>query len=123
MIIAYLMATNCLGPRAMNINNTRVNDKEVRDYVRRNKANKQVTITGIVTPCDWDANGNVIAVAISATDEQEYVVDDDQQGQELRKLVYEQVRVTGCIRKDAKGNEFITIEQFQVLDHKDEDEY
>ncbi|MFH1488946.1 MAG: hypothetical protein ABII06_08590, partial [Pseudomonadota bacterium] len=54
-------------------------------------ARNLVTINGIVVPVDWDQKGNIIALAISTLNEDEYFVHKNDKGEELmshiRKMV------------------------------------
>jgi 5S rRNA maturation endonuclease (ribonuclease M5) len=42
-----------------------------------------VALQGIIILVDWDENGNVTAVAVSTYDEEEYLIDNQEKGEEL----------------------------------------
>ena len=54
---------------------------------------------------DWDKKGYVSATAIATPDENEYVIDSHDKGEELLGLLQEEVEVSGELRK--KGNKKI----------------
>ena len=78
---------------------------------------RDVTITGIVTDAGWDADNNVIAVCIATANEEDYLVDDDKNGDKLLIHRQEKVRVTGLIREDEDGGKIISVKRFQVVGH------
>ena len=55
------------------------------------------TIRGIVIPVDWDHAGNVTAVSILTTDEDEYHVLWDEKGKALLSAMREEVEATGVL--------------------------
>jgi hypothetical protein len=55
-------------------------------------------IRGLVTPCEWDEKGNVIAISISSFDEEEYIIDNDKQRDRLLSLISQAVEVRGLVR-------------------------
>jgi len=72
---------------------------------------KPITIRGIVIPVDWDEKGKVVAVGISARDEQEYLVDKDHKGQELLHCIQEEVEVRG-IPRESKDKKAIAVQAY-----------
>jgi hypothetical protein len=56
-------------------------------------------IRGVIIPADWDSDGRVLAVSISAFDENEYSVIDDDNGRELLAFVRETVIAEGLVSK------------------------
>jgi len=90
--------------------------------MKGNKSGRQITITGIVTPTDWDNDGNTIAVAISTPLEDEYLVDADTMGRELLELVGEKVIATGIVTEDEYWNKRIAVAKYELLGGEDEDE-
>lgn len=71
---------------------------------------KPMTIEGVVIPAGWDAEGRVVAVAISARDENEYAVARDRKGHELMRLIRKEVMVTGEVTEEA-GKRTIRVRQ------------
>lgn len=72
---------------------------------------KPITIRGIVIPVDWDEKGKVVAVGVSACDEEEYLVDKDYKGQELLHYIQEEVEVSGVVR-EARNKKIITVRKY-----------
>jgi hypothetical protein len=81
----------------------------------RQPYNQHITIQGLVIPVDWDQDGNVTAVAISAYDEIEYLVEQTEKAAELLRFVHMQVEARGTLRElEAKGG-LIAIEHYRVM--------
>ncbi len=69
-----------------------------------------ITTKGIVVPAEWDENGNVVAVAVSTYDEDEYLIDiQSKKGKELMGIMRKKIRVTGEIRSVAKDRKIMTV--------------
>ena len=76
------------------------------------KSDKEsIKIRGIVVPVDWDEKGKVVAVGISACDEEEYFVDKDHKGVELLHYIHEEVEVSGMVR-ESSNNKIITVSKY-----------
>lgn len=73
--------------------------------------NEQVSIKGILIPVDWDDKGNVIKAAILTANEDEYIVEENEQGKKMLSLMQRVVKVGGVVREEA-GNKLIKIEKF-----------
>jgi hypothetical protein len=91
--------------------------------MKDSNSGKQVAITGIVVPTDWDKDGNVVAVAISTPLEDEYVVDKNSLGQELLQFLGRKVLVKGMVTEDENWNKAITVVDYESLQDEDEEEY
>jgi hypothetical protein len=83
---------------------------------------KEVTITGFVAATEWDDNDNAIAIEIF-TDDDNYRVDNNKQGEELFDFLDEEVEVTGFTREDRDGGKWISVTSYEVLDEEDDEEY
>jgi ABC-type sugar transport system substrate-binding protein len=83
---------------------------------------KQVTIRGIVTPANWDDDGNITAVAISTALEDEYVVNSDDIGGELLELIGAEVVATGTASSPERGSKAITLKKYELLQDEEEEE-
>ena len=68
---------------------------------------------GIIVPIDWDEHGNVIAVAISTHGEDEYVIENQEKGKELKALITQEVEVIGEVRKK-DGKRIIKVTEYKV---------
>ncbi len=74
-----------------------------------------ITAEGIVVPADWDENGNVIAVAISTYEEDEYIIDcQNEKGRELLAVMRQKISVTGMIKPGTKDRKMITVENYLI---------
>ena len=73
-----------------------------------------IDIKGIIIPVNWDANGNVIGMAIATHKEEEYFIEDDSVAPKLISFLRQEVKITGVLKKRA-GKKFIRI---MKLSHK-----
>jgi len=71
-----------------------------------------ITVRGIVVPIDWDRKGNVAAMALSAYNEDEYLIEKDENGAALEAFMREEVEVVGIVR-EAEGRQIITVKGMQ----------
>jgi len=69
-----------------------------------------ITIRGIVIPVDWDEKGNVVGVAISTFNEDEYLVDRDEKGAELMRFVRQEVEISGILRREG-NRQIVTVKE------------
>jgi hypothetical protein len=65
-----------------------------------------ISLSGLIVPAQWDKNGNIIGIAISCFDEEEYRVLMDEVGGGLMAFIYKQVEIVG---QSAKRNRTKTI--------------
>ncbi len=91
--------------------------------MKDSKNGKQVTITGIVVPSDWDKDGNVVAAAISTPLEDEYILARTPLGEELLQFLGRKVLVKGIATEDENWNKAITVTDYESLQDEDEEEY
>ena len=73
--------------------------------------NNTIKIRGIITPAEWDEKGNVIGLAISTFDEDEYLVEKNPQEEGLYSFIREEVEVSGVI-KEMDGKKHIEIKNY-----------
>ena len=59
-----------------------------------------ITIRGILIPIDWDEKGNVVAIALSTSNEEEYLVDRDEKGESLKAFIQREVEISGTLREE-----------------------
>ena len=78
----------------------------------RNKGDDSITIRGVIIAVDWDDNGRVTAVAVSAHDEEEYVIE---RGEELLGFIREEVEITGVPIRTENQCTFIKVKKFKLL--------
>ena len=74
-----------------------------------------ITISGIVAPALWDKAYNVVAISIAASNEKEYLVEDDAMGEELMDQLRNLVQVTGIVREEKGGDRVIEVKNYEVL--------
>lgn len=76
------------------------------------------TITGIVYSAKKDHNGNVISVLIDSLDEDQemYRVSQGRKSDSLLELINKKVEVSGTVSEDAKGDLFINIVDYTILE-------
>jgi hypothetical protein len=90
--------------------------------MKKGKGETSTTITGIVTPTDWDEKGNVVAVVVSSPSEEEYLIASDELGEELMELCGAQVMVTGVVANDKSGKKTIAVKKYELLEEEEEEE-
>lgn len=83
---------------------------EKRVTLRNSERSSLTRIRGLVMPTDWDEDGKITGISISAFDEQEYPVCLDTKGKKLISLVRREVEVDGLFIE--KGEQ-----RFKVLSH------
>ena len=76
------------------------------------------TITGIVYSAKKDHNGKVISVLIDSLDEDQemYRISQGRKSDSLLELINKKVEVTGTVFEDAKGDLFINIVDYTLLE-------
>jgi hypothetical protein len=80
---------------------------------RKIKSHMQ-TLTGVVTPYAWDENGNVSDVSLSATDDEEYVIEN---GFGFLSLLQQPIQATGIVKSGKKIPRMIDVKKYEVLDN------
>ena len=62
-------------------------------------------------PINWDEEGKVVAVALSANTEGEYLIDENYKGREVLHFIQEDVEVSGVVRED-EDKKIITVQKY-----------
>ena len=75
---------------------------------------KTQTLVGVVTPCNWDENDNVCGVSLSATDDEEYVIENSDR---FLSLIQKPIRATGVVKSGKNNHRMIHIKKYQLLDY------
>ena len=75
---------------------------------------EQLEIIGTVLASEWDADDNVVAVAIATDDGEELAVANSGRGMELLKLEGMNVKATGTITTDENERKTITISSYTL---------
>ena len=71
------------------------------------------TLVGIVTPFAWDESDQVREVSLSATDDEEYIIENSQR---FLDMVQKPIRATGMVKFGKKVHRAINIKKFELLD-------
>lgn len=71
------------------------------------------TLVGIVTPHAWDELDQVSEVSLSATDDEEYIIENSER---FLDLVQKPIRAIGLVKIGKKIHRAITIKRFEMLD-------
>jgi len=71
------------------------------------------TLIGIVTPYAWDESDQVSEVSLSATDDEEYIIEN---GERFLGLIQKPIRAIGLVKSGKKTHRAINIKKFEVVD-------
>jgi hypothetical protein len=82
--------------------------------MKREDSSEEITITGYVTPTDWDWDDDVSAVSIETHDDM-YAIEPNRLGEELFSELESEVEVKGFLEKDRDGTERINVTSYEVL--------
>ena len=80
---------------------------------KKKATNPIETLTGIVTPVQWDDKGQVSEVALFATDDETYLIEN---GNKFIGLTRQSIEATGLVKRDKKAFKSIFIKRFDVLE-------
>jgi hypothetical protein len=77
-----------------------------------------IRVKGIIVPSNWDTEGNIVAISIATHDEQEYLIENRDEGAKLKTLLRQEVELSGVVvrsgpKKTIKVKKFVT----QKRDH------
>lgn len=78
------------------------------------KAEKPVTLRGIVIAVKWDENGKVIDAALSTHKEEEFRIAPDSKGRGLADCIQREVEVIGIMKK-SNNVKTISITSYKVV--------
>lgn len=81
---------------------------------------KEETIVGYIIPSEWDKEDNVISISIS-TDDDDYLVELNKQGEELFDFLDEDIEAIGIVREDKDGTKRIKVTSYEVIEDTDEE--
>jgi hypothetical protein len=71
------------------------------------------TLVGIVTPYAWDESDQVSEVSLSATDDEEYIIEN---GGRFLDLIQKPIRAIGLVKSGKKIHRAIYIKKFELVD-------
>lgn len=77
----------------------------------KKKNGKSETLTGVVTPIEWDGD-QVTEVALFATDDEEYRIEN---GLKFFDLVQESIEAIGNVQRTKKSFRTINIKRYKIL--------
>ena len=78
------------------------------------ECNEMVKIQGLILPTEWDEKGDVVDIALSAFNEDEYLIDIDEIGRQLLSSLRVKVEAKGFVREE-KGKKKIKICNYTIL--------
>ena len=70
--------------------------------MRTELVDAETKIRGVVVPMAWDERGNVVAIALSTHDEDEYAIDKEGKGEELLSLIRKEIVANGIVTEREK---------------------
>jgi hypothetical protein len=73
---------------------------------------EHMRIRGIVVPVDWDTEGNAVKAAVFTSEENEYLIKENNKSKGLFELMRQEVEVTGTVREQA-GQKIISVAEYQ----------
>ena len=79
-----------------------------------NRREDLITVRGILIPVEWDDNGRVLTTAVFTDQENEFVIDNNNKGDELCVHLRAEVEVTGRPRQ-SEGRRIIRVQNFTLL--------
>jgi len=82
----------------------------------------ELTLRGIVTPIDWEADGSVRTVAILTRDEGEYEVVPGGAGGRLLEHVRREILAQAVMMAAPKDAKRVSVTSFAVLEWKESDD-
>ncbi|MGD9009880.1 MAG: hypothetical protein PVG41_18280 [Desulfobacteraceae bacterium] len=77
----------------------------------KKKNGKSETLTGVVTPIEWDGD-QVTEVALFATDDEEYRIEN---GLKFFDLAQESIEAIGNVQRTKKSFRTINIKRYKIL--------
>jgi hypothetical protein len=90
-------------------------DDAMSEVMAGETANTRTVVRGIVIPVARNRKHQVTNVAVSSADREEYVIDLNDTGRKLLKLVNEIVRVAGLVRREKDGKMKMTVEEYTLI--------
>ena len=88
---------------------------------------RKCEIQGLIVPVAWDEEGNPLSVAVATFDEDEYIVERDEKGDDLFGVLRKEVEVTGVVgikdgAKTIKVKKYLLIKKPELIDGTLEEE-
>jgi hypothetical protein len=79
-------------------------------------ANGLTTVRGLVIPVGWDDRGRITETVIATHFEDEYLIDQNEWGEELLAFLRQRVKVIGIVKEGAGGRKVITVKKYELLE-------
>lgn len=76
------------------------------------------TIRGIITASAWDKNDCVTAITLSATDDEEYLIENSE---EFIDLVQMSIEATGFVKQIQKNLKTFFIQNYDIIENHQND--
>jgi len=74
----------------------------------------ELTVKGAIYGAQWDDKGNVLSVSILTTEGDELFVEHTSMGDELLKLVEQNIKVTGTVQPEKDGKKLFTVTKYEI---------
>jgi hypothetical protein len=94
-------------------------DRAKKELRKKGSRNGSTTVRGIVIPVEWDEDGKALAVAVAASGENDYLIEQDSKGRELFWHIRQEVEIIGIVGKGSKGDQTITVSTYDVIRSND----
>jgi len=76
-----------------------------------------ISVQGIIIPAGWGEDGEVVAIAVSTHKEQEFLLENNRKGDELKNFVGLEMVLSGIVStKD--GKDLLQVENFRRIERK-----
>jgi hypothetical protein len=86
---------------------------DVKTKAKRSNPNQEfITVRGLLVPAGWDEQGNVVSVAVSTFDEDEYLLESDAK-EELVRLIRKRVVITG-VPRSLSGKKCLSVKSYDL---------
>jgi len=83
--------------------------------MKKEESTREVIISGIVSAAKWDEHAKVTGIKISATDEEEYLVDLDTMGRQLFEHIRNLIKATVIVKGTSGREKLITVKRYEVI--------
>ena len=71
------------------------------------------TLVGVVIPYAWDESDQIAEVSLSATDDEEYIIENSER---FLDLVQKPIRAVGLVKSGKKVQRAINIKKYELLE-------
>ena len=71
------------------------------------------TVSGMLIPAEWDDQGRLTGMMLSAFDDEEYLIENSQK---FIELAHQNIEASGIVRRNRKSFRTINIKKFSLID-------